>query len=63
VEPDFLVGPDVRTGRLVPILRSFEPTPATIYFVYPSRRHVSAIVRAFADFLAARFAKPEWALD
>ena len=63
VEPDFLVGPDVRAGRLVPILRSFEPTPASIYFVYPSRRHLSAKVRAFADFLAARFAQPEWALE
>jgi DNA-binding transcriptional LysR family regulator len=63
VEPDFLVGPDVRAGRLVPILRNFEPTPATIYFVYPSRRHLSAKVRALADFLTARFAKPEWALD
>ena len=63
VEPDFLVGPDVRAGRLVPILRSFEPTPANIYFVYPSRRHLSAKVRAFADFLAARFARPEWALE
>jgi DNA-binding transcriptional LysR family regulator len=62
VEPDFLVGPDVRAGRLVPILQGFEPTPANIYFVYPSRRHLSAKVRAFADFLSTRFARPEWAL-
>ena len=61
-EPDFIVGPDVRAGRLKVILRSFEPPPLNIYVVYPSRRHLSAKVRAFADFLVERFAKPEWGL-
>ena len=56
-EPDFISGPDVRAGRLKPILREFEPSPLPIYVVYPSRRHLSAKVRAFADFLAERFAK------
>jgi DNA-binding transcriptional LysR family regulator len=63
LEPDFIVGPDVRAGRLVPILRHFEPPPGPIYVVYPSRRNLSAKVRAFADFLSARFAVPDWALD
>lgn len=62
-EPDFIVGPDVRAGRLVPILRAFAPPPIAIHVVYPSRRHLSAKVRAFTDFLAARFANAEWALD
>jgi DNA-binding transcriptional LysR family regulator len=61
-EPDFIVGPDVRAGRLKPILRAFEPAPLNIYVVYPSRRHLSAKVRAFADFLVERFAKPEWGI-
>jgi hypothetical protein len=61
-EPDFIVGPDVRAGRLTPILRGFEPPPLNIYVVYPSRRHLSAKVRAFADFLVERFATPEWGL-
>ena len=63
LEPDFIVGPLVRAGRLVPILREFAPAPANISVVYPSRRHLSAKVRAFADFLAVRFAVPEWGLD
>jgi DNA-binding transcriptional LysR family regulator len=63
VEPDFQVGPEVRAGRLVPILRGFELAPANIYVVYPSRRHLSAKVRAFADFLSERFEKPEWTLE
>jgi DNA-binding transcriptional LysR family regulator len=47
---------------LKPILRAFEPPPLNIYVVYPSRRHLSAKVRAFADFLVERFKKPEWGL-
>jgi DNA-binding transcriptional LysR family regulator len=61
-EPDFIIAPDVRAGRLKPILRRFEPPPLNIYVVYPSRRHLSAKVRAFADFLVERFAKPAWGL-
>jgi DNA-binding transcriptional LysR family regulator len=61
-EPDFIVGPDVRAGRLIPILRDYEPPPLNIYVVYPSRRHLSAKVRAFADFLVERFATPQWGL-
>jgi DNA-binding transcriptional LysR family regulator len=55
-EPAFIVGPDLRAGRLVPLLQDFEPTPVPIYAVYPSRKHLSAKVRAFVDFLVARFA-------
>jgi DNA-binding transcriptional LysR family regulator len=62
VEPDFIVGPDVRAGRLVPILPRFVLPPANIEVMYPSRRHLSAKVRAFADFLAQRFVKPAWTL-
>jgi DNA-binding transcriptional LysR family regulator len=61
VEPDFIVGQEVRSGRLVPILRRFALPPASIYVVYPSRRHLSAKVRMFAAFLLQRFIKPEWA--
>ncbi|MGH8714525.1 MAG: LysR family transcriptional regulator [Casimicrobiaceae bacterium] len=62
-EPDFIVGPEVRAGRLVPILRSFQPPPSSIQVVYPSRRHLSAKVRAFADFLRARFESAEWGAE
>ena len=55
-EPAFIVGPDVRAGRLVPLLQEYEPPPVPIYAVYPSRKHLSAKVRRFVEFLAARFA-------
>ena len=55
-EPAFIVGPDVRAGRLVPLLQEFMPPPAPIYALYPSRKHLSAKVRRFVEFLVARFA-------
>ena len=61
-EPDFIVGPDIRAGRLVPLLESFAAPAAGIHVVYASRRHLSAKVRAFVDFLAERFREPEWVL-
>ena len=60
-EPDFIVGDDVRAGRLVPILRAFTAPVGAINVVYASRRHLSAKVRAFSDFLAQHFAGTEWA--
>ena len=61
-EPDFIVGPDVRAGRLKTILREFRPPSANIYVAYPSRRHLSAKMRVFREFLAERFATADWAL-
>lgn len=63
LEPDFIVAPEVRSGRLQRLLPDFEPPRSQIAAVYPSRRHLSAKVRAFVDFVAARFAvQQEWAL-
>jgi len=61
-EPDFIVGPDVQAGRLVPLMRAFVPAPSGINVVYPSRRHLSAKVRAFTDFLVQRFESAQWSL-
>lgn len=55
-EPGFIVGPDIRAGRLVPLLQDYAVPPMPIYAVYPTRRHLSAKVRVFVDFLIARFA-------
>jgi DNA-binding transcriptional LysR family regulator len=56
-EPDFIVNQFIEAGRLVPILKNWRPPPSPIYAVYPSRRHLSAKVRSFVDFLAAHFAQ------
>jgi DNA-binding transcriptional LysR family regulator len=57
LEPDFIVGPDLHSGALAPLLPGFAPPASGIYAVYPSRRHLSAKVRAFVDFLVAHFAR------
>ncbi|WDD95554.1 LysR family transcriptional regulator [Burkholderia sp. FERM BP-3421] len=52
-----VVGEDIEAGRLVPLLLDvMPPRELPIYAVYASRRHVSAKVRSFVDFLADRFA-------
>jgi DNA-binding transcriptional LysR family regulator len=58
-EPAFIVGPEVRAGRLVPLLQDYVPAPVPIYAVYPSRKHLSAKVRLFVDFLVGRFAQAQ----
>lgn len=63
MEPDFIVAPDVRAGRLVVLLPNYEAPTIDIYAAYPSRRHLSMKVRAFVDFLVARYKdNAEWAM-
>jgi len=58
-EPAFIVGPEVRAGRLVPLLQDFVPPPVPIYALYPSRKHLSAKVRRFVEFLSERFSQAQ----
>lgn len=58
LEPDFIVAPELADGRLVPILGDWTPPAIPIHAAYPSRRHLSAKVRAFVDFLAERAGQP-----
>jgi DNA-binding transcriptional LysR family regulator len=52
-----VVGDDLAAGRLVPLLVDvLPPRELPIHVMYASRRHVSAKVRSFVDFLAERFA-------
>src|SRR5258708_3024510 len=63
LEPAFIVGPAVLAGRLFPRLQAFPPPPLPIYAVYPSRKHLSAKVRLFVDFLVESFAdNRDWSI-
>jgi DNA-binding transcriptional LysR family regulator len=63
-EPDFIVAREIRAGQLVPLLPGYRPPRSPIAAVYPSRRHLSAKVRSFVDFLAERYQRRhEWSLD
>lgn len=60
-QPTFLVGDDLRAGRLVPVLPGYAMPGIDIMAVYPSRRHLSAKVRVMVDFLAEAFrGAPAW---
>lgn len=59
--PTFIVGDDLRDGRLVPLLADWADADTGIYAVYPHSRHLSPKVRALVDFLATRFGpRPYW---
>jgi DNA-binding transcriptional LysR family regulator len=52
-QPHFLVGEELRAGRLVEVLPAWDCGRLTVNAVYPHRRHLSAKVRAFVEHLAA----------
>ncbi|MEK9951915.1 MAG: substrate binding domain-containing protein, partial [Curvibacter sp.] len=56
-QPDFLVGEDLKAGRLLQILPQYEGPALDISVVYSSRQHLSHKVRAMVEFLAAAFAQ------
>jgi len=59
--PSFYVASLLREGRLKRVLADYRLQELGIHAVYPQRDHVPPKVRAFVDFLAARFGKkPEW---
>ena len=56
LQPHFIVGEDIAAGRLVQVLPAWQSAEMGIYAVYPSRKHLSAKVRTFVDFLVAALA-------
>src|SRR4030081_1620200 len=58
-EPAFIVGPEVRAGRLVPLLQDYVPPPISIAGLYASGKHLSAKVRRFVEFLSERFSQAQ----
>lgn len=63
-QPTFLIGDDLRAGRLLPLLPGYAMPDIDILAVYASRRQLSAKVRVMVDFLADAFAGvPPWERD
>ena len=60
VQPSYIVYDDVVAGRLVPVLDDWDLPHLTINLAYPSRKHLSAKVRAFIDFMAGHFEKMDY---
>jgi DNA-binding transcriptional LysR family regulator len=57
--PLFFVSEDIKSGRLVTLLEDYEEPMRGIHAVYPHRRHLSAKVRAFVDFLVEWYASKD----
>lgn len=53
--PSFLIKDDLAEGRLVQLLPDWRNPQTTLHLVYPSRRHLSARIRAFHDLLRETF--------
>ena len=60
IQPSYIVYDDIVAGRLVPVLEDWDLPHLTINLAYPSRKHLSAKVRAFIDFMAGHFAKMDY---
>ena len=52
LQPDFLVGDDVKAGRLVELMPEWQAGELGVFAVYPSRRYLSAKVRLLVEHLA-----------
>ena len=58
LQPTFIVGDDIRAGRLTRVLDDYEVEPMGVYAVYAHRQYLSGKVRTFVDFLAGYFGSP-----
>lgn len=61
---DWLVGPDLSAGRLLDLFPDHEVTAtnfdSAVWLLYASREHLPRRVRAFVDFIKARFEPGPW---
>lgn len=59
--PTFIIGRDLQEGRLQATLSEYIPVERHVYAMYLPSRHVPTKIRAFIDFLLARFgSEPYW---
>jgi DNA-binding transcriptional LysR family regulator len=61
--PSFVVGEDVRAGRVVRLMEDYKPVEFAINAVYPHRLHLSSKVRSFIDLLADGFSRLRHAMN
>jgi len=60
LQPTFIVGDDIRAGRLHTVLDDYRVAPLDVHAVYSHRQYLSAKVRTFVDFLAEYFGSPPY---
>ncbi len=60
IQPTYILYEDIVAGRLVPVLDAWDLPRLTINLAYPSRKHLSAKVRSFIDFIAEYFVRMQY---
>lgn len=63
--PDFVLGPLVQSGALVPLLADWDVEPILLHALYPAGRHLPARLRRLIDHLveAFRTPPPDWRMQ
>lgn len=60
VQPAYIVHDDIASGALVPVLDDWDLPRLTINIAFQSRKHLSAKVRSFVDFMTDQFRRNEF---
>ena len=58
--PSYMIGLDIQSGRLKPVLEKYEPEPLPINLIYAHRKHMSLKVRSFVDYMKDYFETPPY---
>lgn len=60
LQPDFLVGPDLRAGRLIELMPAYRSLELGVYAVYATRKHLPMKTRRLIDYLVGAFHDATW---
>ncbi len=58
--PSYMIGLDIQSGRLKPVLEKYEPKPLPINLIYAHRKHMSLKIRSFVDYMQSYFETPPY---
>ena len=60
LQPTFIVGEALKSGKLETILSDYELDPVGLYAVYPHRKLLAPKLRAFVDFIGSYYGEPPY---
>lgn len=60
LQPDFIVGTDIRNGALIELMPEYRSITLGIHAVYATRKQLPMKTRRLIDFLVDAFAEPRW---
>ncbi len=58
--PSYMIGLDIQSGKLKPVLEKFEPKPTPINLIYAHRKHMSVKIRSFVEYMQGYFETPPY---